>query len=57
MITCEFLERKPQSIQAYDFSLGSIGDFRGRLLLQSIQLIGELLQGDRGAHGTEAESD
>ena len=37
--------------------IGSIGDFRGRLLLQGIQLIGELLQGDRGAHGTVAESD
>ena len=35
--------------------IGRLGDFSGGLLFQGIQLIGELLQGDRGAHGTEAE--
>jgi hypothetical protein len=28
----------------------SLGNFSGSFLLKGIQLIGELLQGDRGAH-------
>ena len=35
--------------------IGGLGDFGCGLLLERIQLIGELLQGDRGAHGPVAK--